>query len=130
MNMTRRTILAAGVASAVASATSSFKPGFATAEESAEAIRLRTISATELLNDVFGRIDRYNPRLNAIILEFREQAIARAKDADEALSRGKRWGPLHGVPVTIKEAFAYKGAPNTWAMPGLKIRRATTQQLR
>lgn len=120
MKMTRRTILAAGAASAVAAATRSFKPGFATAGESAEAIRLRKISATELLNDVFDRIDRFNPKLNAIILEFREQAAVRAKEADEALSRGKRWGPLHGVPVTIKEAFAYRGSPNTWGYARFK----------
>jgi amidase len=120
MKMTRRTLLTAGAACALRAATSSFKPGFATAQESAEAVRLGKISATELVNDAFHRIDLYNPKLNAIILEFREQATARARQADEALSHGRRWGPLHGVPVTVKEAFAYTGSPNTWGLNRFK----------
>jgi amidase len=120
MKMTRRTFVTAGAAFALHAATSSFKPGFATAQECAEAVRLKKISATELLNAVFQRIDFYNPKLNAIILEFREQATARARQADEALAQGKRWGPLHGVPVTVKEAFAYTGSPNTWGITRFK----------
>jgi amidase len=79
-------------------------PAFATAVESADAILGRRISATELLNLTFRRVDLHNPKINAIIWQFREQAMARARQADEMLANGKTWGPLHGVPVTIKEA--------------------------
>ena len=97
-----------------------FKPAFATAAESADAIRRKIISATELLNVTFERIDVHNPKIDAIVWQFREQALARARQADEALAKGKTWGPLHGVPATIKEAFAYEGSPNTWGLPQLK----------
>jgi amidase len=120
MNLTRRALLGAGAASALHAAAGNFKPAFATAKESAEAIRLKQISASELLNATFHRIDLYNPKLNAIVLEFRERAAARARQADEALAKGKPWGPLHGVPVTIKEAFAYEDSPNTWGLERFK----------
>src|SRR6266852_8610111 len=97
-----------------------FKPAFSTAEESASVIRGKKISASELLDLTFRRVDLHNPRINAIIWQFREQATARAREADETLAKGKTWGPLHGVPVTIKEAFAYEGSPNTWGLPPLK----------
>ncbi len=129
MKMTRRTLLAGAAASTLHAAGSSFDPAFATARESAEAVRLKKISATELLSATFQRIDLYNPKLNAIILEFREQATARARQADDSLVRGQRWGPLPGVPVTIKEAFAYTGSPTLGASPGSRIRRAPARPL-
>src|SRR5258706_14276524 len=97
-----------------------FKPAFATALESAEAIRAKRISATELLNFTFRRVELHNPKINAIVWQFREQAMARARQADEMTAKGAAFGPLHGVPVTIKEAFAYEGSPNSWGLPPLK----------
>jgi amidase len=97
-----------------------FKPAFATATETADAIRTKQIWATELMDLTFRRIDRHNPKINAIVWQFREQAMERARQADEMLVNGKTWGPLHGVPVTIKEALAYQGSPNTWGLPQLK----------
>ena len=99
---------------------SDFKPAFATVAETANAVRNKKISATELLDLEFQRIDRYNPKLNAIVWQNREQALACAKQADAALVAGKSLGALHGVPVTIKESFAYCGSPNTWGLPPLK----------
>src|SRR5438046_6352063 len=93
-----------------------FNPAFATAVESAHAIRTKRISATELLNIIFRRVDLHNPSINAIVWQAREQAMARARKADEMLAKGTPWGPLHGVPVTIKEAFAWQGPPNTWGL--------------
>lgn len=94
--------------------------GFATARATVDAIGRKQISARELVEATFERIDLYNPRLNAIVVEFRDRAIARARAADEAQAHGKIWGPLHGLPVTIKEAFAYAGSPNTWGLPDLR----------
>src|SRR5262249_2478843 len=47
-------------------------------------------------------------------------ALVRAKQADVAVAAGKSLGALHGVPVTIKESFAYRGSPNSWGLPPLK----------
>jgi amidase len=93
---------------------------FATVEEMADSIRRKEISARELLDLTFDRIDLYNPQLNAIIWQDREQAMARARQSDEALAKGRSSGALHGVPVTIKESFAYLGSPNAWGLPPLK----------
>ncbi len=43
-----------------------------------------------------------------------ERARQRAREADTALARGQSWGPLHGVPMTVKEAFNVAGLPTTW----------------
>ena len=85
---------------------------FATADQLALAVRTKQISAAELLELTFQRIDRINPTLNAIVWESREEAKTRARRADDALAKGHAVGALHGVPVTIKESFAYRGSPN------------------
>jgi amidase len=92
---------------------------FATAAEMAAAIVNKTISARELAELTFRRIDSVNPALNAIVGDLREPALARATEADRALAEGRVFGPLHGVPITIKESFAYRGSPNTWGLPHL-----------
>jgi amidase len=97
-----------------------FTPAFATAADMANALRRKEISASELLDITFQRIDLHNPKLNAIIWQDRERAQVRAKQADEALARGNASGALHGVPITIKESFAYRGSPNTWGLPALR----------
>ncbi|HEY6341049.1 MAG TPA: amidase [Bryobacteraceae bacterium] len=97
-----------------------FNPAFATAEETAGEIRGGKISASELLDLTFQRIDLHNASVNAVIWQFRERAAARAHEADEAWAKGASWGPLHGVPVTIKESFAYPDSPNSWGLPPLK----------
>jgi amidase len=99
---------------------SDFEPAFATAGETADAVRKKRVSASEILNVMFQRIDRHNPAVNAIIWQDREQATARAKQADDALAKGSDSGALHGVPVTIKESFAYRGSPSTWGLPSLR----------
>lgn len=98
---------------------SHFEPAFATAAETAAALRDRRISATDLVRLTFERIDHHNPQLNAIVWQDRDRAMMRAHEADDALARGSLSGPLHGVPVTIKESFAYRGSPNTWGLPAL-----------
>jgi amidase len=91
----------------------------ATAAEMAAAIHKKTISARELLELTLQRIDAINPALNAIVWQLREPALARAAEADQALARGRVLGPLHGVPITIKDSFAYRDSPSTWGLPDL-----------
>jgi amidase len=88
-------------------------PTFASAVEQAAAIRDRLISSSELLEAHFAQIARHNPALNAIVTLDEERARARAWEADAALARGESWGPLHGVPVTIKDAIATAGIRTT-----------------
>ena len=92
---------------------------FATAAETAAAVRSKSISARELVELTFQRIDSVNPALNAIVGDLRAPALSRAAAADKALTDGRVLGPLHGVPITIKESFAYCGTPNTWGLPNL-----------
>lgn len=98
--------------------------GFASALEAAEAIRNKRISSLELTQQVFARIDKYNPKLNAFAYQLRDDALARAKQADEAHARGKFLGPLHGVPIHVKESFAVAGHPCTWGIPAFKDSKA------
>ena len=93
---------------------------FASATALAAKIASKKLGSVELLKHYFERVDRFNPALNAIIVERREAALARAKEADEALARGERWGPLHGVPMTVKESYDVAGTPTTWGSPALK----------
>ena len=86
---------------------------FASALDAAAAVRAGRISSLELTELAFRRLDRHNPKLNAVILRFREQALARARAADQALARKQSWGPFHGVPVTMKETFSMAGVPTT-----------------
>jgi amidase len=86
---------------------------FRTATELAEIIRQKTASATEVLEAHLQQIARHNPTLNAIVTLDEEAARQRAREADAALARGEVWGPLHGVPVTVKDAFETAGLRTT-----------------
>jgi amidase len=92
---------------------------FATAQELATGIRQRQVSATEVLEAYLAQIAHHNPALNAIITLDEERARARAKEADVALARGEVWGPLHGVPVTIKDSIETAGLRTTSGFPPL-----------
>ncbi len=83
-------------------------------------IRDREIGCLELLDHFLERCDRHNPTLNAVIAWDREGARARAREADEALAGGNLWGPLHGVPMTIKESYDVAGMPTTWGWPNMR----------
>ena len=93
---------------------------FRSARQLASDLRRRKLGALELLELYLARVERYNPRLNAIIATDLDAARKRARAADRALARGEVWGPLHGVPMTIKESFDVVGMPTTWGLPELK----------
>lgn len=92
---------------------------FTTAQELAISIRQGQVSATEVLEAHLTQIARYNHQLNAIVTLDEERARARAKEADKALARGEVWGPLHGVPITIKDALETAGLRTTGGFPPL-----------
>lgn len=91
----------------------------ATATELAEAIRDRRISSRELLEYLIARGDRLNPALNAIVAWDVDRARAAAAAADEATARGELAGPLHGLPMTVKDVFETAGPVTTSGAPEL-----------
>ncbi len=118
---TRREFLGAAIATAAAvAAPRSSSMDFASALDAAAAIRTKRVSSVELTELAFSRIDNYNSKINAVILEFREQALARAREADEALARKQWWGAFHGVPITVKESYGMEGVPTTAGLPQYK----------
>lgn len=92
---------------------------FATAVGLAEGIRRRRFSALEVLDAHLTHIARHNPVLNAIVTLDEDQARHRAREADLALARGELWGPLHGVPFTIKDSIETAGVRTTSGYPPL-----------
>ena len=68
-------------------------------------LRDRAVSAVELVDAHLRQIERLNPKLNAFVIVRAEQAREEARLADAAIQRGDIVGPLHGVPVTVKDSF-------------------------
>ena len=93
---------------------------FLSATDIAARIRNREFGCEEILRHYLGRVDRYNGALNALVVDVREQALEEARAADRAVAAGDALGPLHGVPMTIKESYNLTGTPTTWGHPGWK----------
>ena len=93
---------------------------FASATDLAARIRAKELGCEELLRHYLDRVDRYNEALNAVVVQVREQALEEARAADRAIAAGDDVGPLHGVPMTIKESYNLAGTPTTWGNPGWK----------
>jgi aspartyl-tRNA(Asn)/glutamyl-tRNA(Gln) amidotransferase subunit A len=83
------------------------------ATDLAAAIRAKRVSPVEVTEAVLARIERVNPRLNAYCTVTAEAARAAAKVAEAAVMRGEPLGPLHGVPVSIKDLTFTKGLRTT-----------------
>jgi amidase len=86
---------------------------FASATDVAAALRRREVSSVELVDLVLARIERHHAALNAVVTPRAREARERAQEADRALDRGDVWGPLHGVPITIKDTFETAGVRTT-----------------
>lgn len=76
-------------------------------------------SSLELLEFLLARIERENGAINAVVASDPEGARARAREADAARARGESWGPLHGLPMTIKDSIEVVGMPTTSGAPEL-----------
>ena len=79
----------------------------------AAAIAGRQLASRELLQTFLDRIERFNPALNAVVTLDAERAMRAAPAADEAVAQGRALGPLHGLPVTIKDAIEVAGLRST-----------------
>lgn len=93
---------------------------FQSAETIALAIRVGEVSARDALEHFLNRVDQYNPAINAVIVDLREAARIRADACDAARARGEPLGPLHGVPMTVKESYQVSGTPTTFGIPELR----------
>ncbi len=102
---------------------------FAAANDLVRLIKTRAISSVELLEHYLARIDKYNKPINAVIASDPDGARQRAKAADAALARGEDWGPLHGLPMTVKESYDVAGYRTTWGIPEMKNNVATRDAL-
>ncbi len=92
---------------------------FSSASELAEAIRSGELSSVEVLEAYLEQIERHNSTLNAIVTLDADGAMAHARAADKATAIGELWGPLHGVPITIKDAIETAGFRTTVGFPPL-----------
>lgn len=86
----------------------------ASATDLAASIRAKKVTSVELTEAYRTRIATHNPALNAVIYTDWDRALEQARARDAHLLRGEACGPLHGVPMTIKEAFDIAGMPTTW----------------
>lgn len=98
---------------------------FRSARQLARDIRQKKIGCLELLDLYLARVEKYDGALNAVVVRDFDRARTRARAADRALARGNVWGPLHGVPMTLKESYDVAGLPTTWGVPAYAKNIAT-----
>ena len=121
----RREFLKAGLAAAAATL-----PAFGATEDlgtlslkqASELVRRREVSPVQLTDACLKRIEAYNPSLNAFITITRDQAMATAREMESELKKGKWRGPLHGIPVALKDNIDTAGIRTTAASGVFKDR--------
>jgi amidase len=93
---------------------------FQSATDAAQTLSRKELASRELTEMLLARIEAVNPALNAVVELRREAALHEAVAADEATARGDAAGPLHGVPMTIKDSFNVAELHTTWGNPAFK----------
>ncbi len=93
---------------------------FSSLNEIARAVREREVSAVEMLEAHLARIDEVNPTLNAVVALCRDRARTEAAAADAAIAGETELGPLHGVPITLKDSHDTEGVVTTGGTLGRK----------
>src|SRR5215213_6130757 len=84
-----------------------------TVEEFGRQWRARAITSEQATEDCLRRVDADNPKLNAFITVMAQSARRQAREADRELAAGRDRGPLHGVPISIKDLLDIRGVPTT-----------------
>src|ERR1700753_3495595 len=84
---------------------------FTPAVKAAALIRAKKLSPVEYLDTVLKAADKANPKLNCFRVVMADEARKEAKKAEEAVMRGDALGPLHGIPISIKDLVDVKGVP-------------------
>jgi Asp-tRNA(Asn)/Glu-tRNA(Gln) amidotransferase A subunit family amidase len=93
---------------------------FATASDTAHLIARRVVSPVEVLAEHLRRIEQLEPRINAFVTVSSERAMKQARAAEAALAGGEQLGPLHGVPIAIKDEGHLAGEPTTYGVGALR----------
>jgi aspartyl-tRNA(Asn)/glutamyl-tRNA(Gln) amidotransferase subunit A len=86
-----------------------------TIEQFGRRLRARELTASRVTEECLRRIEADNPRLNAFIAVTADDALRQAREADQELAAGTDRGPLHGVPISIKDLLDIRGVPTTAA---------------
>ncbi len=92
-----------------------FKPVQPTILELGELLRRKSLSPVELVEQHLDRIEKLNPTLNAFITVMADQARAQARQAEQEIREGDWRGPLHGVPIGLKDLIDTAGIRTTAA---------------
>src|SRR4051794_23955922 len=90
---------------------------FASATGLVPALARKELSSRELLDHYLERVARLDPMINAVVVLDEERAREAARAADEAIAAGRSLGPLHGLPMTVKECFEATGMRTTCGAP-------------
>jgi amidase len=96
---------------------------YRSATDLVEALRTGSLTSTELTQALLRRIREHNPQVNAVVTLDEDQALAKAARADEAFAAGELTGPLHGLPLTLKDTWEVTGMTCTAGAPVLKNHR-------
>ena len=87
---------------------------YTSAVDLATAIRTRKVSPREVVKAFLTRLERLNPQLNAFVTVPAEEALCAADRAEQAVMRGDKLGPLHGVPLHVKDNLLVAGSRTTF----------------
>jgi amidase len=91
---------------------------FASTKTIANAIQKKEVSSRLIVESCLERIEQVNPKINAVVHMDAETALEQAQDADETLAKGNVRGPLHGIPMTIKDNLDTAGMVTTGGTKG------------
>src|SRR5262249_4479591 len=127
MDISRREFLAASVAAGVTQAARQPSPtlpahddlAYLTMTDAAALLRTRRLSPVELTRAILDRIDRLDSKVGAFITVARDEAMTAARAAEREIATGKYRGPLHGIPVGVKDTHYTKGLRTTANTPVL-----------
>src|SRR5437870_2458764 len=126
MHLSRREFVAMGIGAAASSTftASAASPDFATLtlKQASDLIRRREESPVDLTQACLSRIDKYNPSINAFITVTRDQALRTAREMEAEQKRGRWRGPLHGIPIALKDNIDTAGIRTTAASGVFKDR--------
>ncbi|MEC7780057.1 MAG: amidase family protein, partial [Pseudomonadota bacterium] len=93
---------------------------FAAAVDIAAAISAGTVSSREITQHYIDRIESLDTSVNAVCVRLFEHALQAAEEADRRQAKGESLGPLHGVPMSIKESYVHANTPATWGIPAYR----------
>tara|TARA_B110000014_G_scaffold259571_1_gene247625 strand:+ start:141 stop:1631 length:1491 start_codon:yes stop_codon:yes gene_type:complete len=102
---------------------------FQSATNLAKGIQKKTFSSLELTELYIDRIEQHDGEINAVVVRIFDRALDDARNADAALARGENLGPLHGVPMTIKESYVIADTPTTWGLEDFRNNKPTKDGL-